>query len=362
MNRLESLRRRMADNGVDAILISQPYNRYYLSGFTGKDSPGGGTAGWLLITQSEASILVGFLSLEQARHECPDFDVVQVGSKPSEKVGEMARTAGWRRLACEGGHLTHTAYLDLASQVPEGCELVAIEGWVEEQRAVKDEDEIAKIRRAAAITDGALAHVVAAARPGITGRELAWEAEKYMREAGAEAMAFEVGFGSGPETSIPHSHPTGRRLKAGEPIWIDMGAQLDGYCSDLTRTFALGEADPKLREIWELVYRAQQAAIRGCRPGMSGGEVDAIARDIIAEAGYGPAFGHSLGHGVGLVVHEGPRLARESKDVLKPGMVVTFEPGVYLEGWGGVRLEDLGVIRESGVELLSAAEKRMVVG
>lgn len=354
--RIERLRSRLAEGGVDAMLVSQPQNRRYLTGFTGHDSPGGGTAGWLLVSPSQVVMVAGFLSLEQARIEAPELPLREVsGNRTAEVVAEVAREWNLKRIACEGNHLTYLTFTDLQRHLDGQCELLPVEGWLEPLRAVKDEDEIAAIRRAAEVTDKGFAHVLAVVRPGMSEREVAWEAEKHMREAGAEAMAFEVSVASGPNTSVPHHRWSDRPIRAGEPIWIDMGAQVDGYCADLTRSFCIGKADDQLRGIWDLVYRAQRAAIEGTRAGMTGRQADAIARDIISAAGYGPNFGHSLGHGVGLVVHERPRLSQISDDELRPGMVSTFEPGVYVEGWGGVRIEDLGVISENGVQLLSAA-------
>lgn len=360
--RIDGLRLPMGEAGADAVLISQPDNRRYLTGFTGHDSTSGSSAGWLLVTSREAVLLMGFLSLEQARRECPDFGLLDTGDKPAVLVGQLARERGFGRVLAEGSHLTHAAFVDLRSQLPPQCELVSFEGWVERLRSRKDADEIGKIRRAAELTDRALEHVLGVVRVGMSEREIAWEAERYMREHGAAGLAFEVGVATGPNTSLPHNPPSERQVQAGEPVWIDMGAQVDGYCADLTRTFCLGEPEPKLREVWSAVLRAQVAAVDCCRSGMTGPEVDGIARRIITEAGHGPAFGHSLGHGVGLVVHELPRLSQQSGDVLESDNVVTFEPGIYLEGWGGVRIEDLGVIREGKVELLSAAPKQLSIG
>ena len=360
--RIDRLRQRMVEAGADAVLVSQPGNRRYLSGFTGHDSTSGSSAGWVLVTRDEAMLLVGFLSMEQAKRECPDLGLRDTAGKPSVLVGQLARERGFRRLLGEGSHLTHAAFVELQSQLPSDCELVSFEGWVEEMRSRKDESEIATIRRAAELTDRALEHVLGVVRPGMSERAIAWEAERYLREHGAEGPAFDVGVATGPNTSLPHNPPGERQLQVGEPIWIDMGAQVDGYCADLTRTFCLGEPEVRLREVWDIVHRAQQTAIDSCRPGMTGPEVDGIARQIITEAGYGPGFGHSLGHGVGLVVHELPRLSQQSTDVISTENVVTFEPGIYLEGWGGVRIEDLGVIRQGVVELLSAAPKRLSIG
>ncbi len=346
---------------MDAFLVSLPHNRRYLSGLTATDSPGGGSAGWLLVARDEALLLVGFLALEQARQECPGIGVRQFVGSPAPLLGEVVREQGIKRLACEGHHLPYATVQEISHNLPEGTDLLPVQGWVEDLRAAKDAAELEKIRRAAHITDLALAHVLAVVKPGISERELAWEAEKHMRENGAEGLAFEVSVASGPNTALPHARGTDRRIQAHEPIWIDMGAQFDGYCSDLTRTFCLGEPDERLREIWNLVLSAQRTAVERTQVGMTGAAADSLARAVIAAAGYAEAFGHGLGHGVGLVVHEKPRLGPTSSDVLAPGNVVTFEPGVYLPGWGGVRIEDLGLLHEDGVELLSQAVKNLVV-
>ncbi|MHB1133270.1 MAG: M24 family metallopeptidase [Chloroflexota bacterium] len=360
--RIDWLRERLRESGADAILVSQPNNRRYLTGFTGHDSPSGSSAGWLLVTASEATLLAGFLSLEQARREAPSLDLRDTAGKPAELLGVVARERGFRRLLCEGSHLTHAGFLDIQSQLPASCELAHFAGWIEQRRAIKDDGELESIRQAARLTDAALNHILSVIRPGMNEKEIAWEAESYMRSHGAEAMAFEVGVATGPNTSLPHNPASDRRLREGDAVWIDMGAQFGGYCADLTRTFCLGRAEPRLREIWDLVLDAQQEAIKQCRAGMSGRDVDAIARRVIAEAGYATEFGHGLGHGVGLVVHEQPRLSQLTDDTLAVGNVVTFEPGVYLEGWAGVRIEDLGVIRDYGVELISFAPRSLELG
>ncbi len=360
-DRIEALRRRAAEGGAEAVLVSLPYNRRYLSGLTATDSPGGGSAGWLLVTRDEALLLVGFLALEQARQECPGVEARQFVGSPAPLLAEVVREQGIKRLACEGHHLTYATFQEIVRHLPEGTELLPVEGWVEDLRAVKDDAELAKIRRAAQITDLALAHVLAIVKPGMSERELGWEAERHMRESGADGLAFEVSVASGPNTALPHARGSDRRIQAHEPIWIDMGAQYDGYCADLTRTFCLGEPEERLRELWNLVLAAQQAAVAHTRVGLTGAAADALAREVIAAAGCAEAFGHGLGHGVGLVVHEKPRLGPTSGDVLRAGNVVTFEPGIYLPGWGGVRIEDLGVLRPEGVEVLSQAVKNLIV-
>lgn len=358
--RIDAARRRLAESDAQALLVSLPYNRRYLSGLTAHDSPGGSSVGWLLVDDGEPVLMLGFLALEQARQECSGFQVRQFVASPVGFTAEVVRERGIRRLGFEANHLTVSVYRELEAQLGEACTLVPTEGWIDELRAVKDSGEVDAIRRAAQLTDAAFGRILQVLREGITERELAWEAEKYMRERG-DGLAFDVGLASGVNTALPHAEPTDKPIRAGEPIWVDMGARVNGYCADLTRSFCLGKPDEQLLEVWDLVFRAQQAAIEGCRPGMTGSEVDALARDRIAAAGHGDRFGHSLGHGVGLVVHERPRLSATSTDVLAEGMVATFEPGVYVPGWGGVRIEDLGVIGEAGVELLSAAPKQLSV-
>lgn len=360
--RIDALRRTLVESGADAVLISSPANRRYLTGLTAHDSPSGSSMGWVLVTRDEAILVLGFLALEQARQQTGGFELVQFeGPSPVVTTARLVAERRLRRVACEGNHLVQLTYAQLQAQLGTETELAPMADWVESLRAVKDASEIEAIRRAAALTDRAFEHVLGVVKPGMSERELAWEAERFMRQTGAEALAFDVGLGSGVNTALPHAEPTDRPIQAGEPIWIDMGARVDGYCADLTRTFCLGRPDERLEEVWNLVLRAQQAAIAGTRAGMSGKAADSLARDIIAAAGHGEHFGHSLGHGVGLVVHEGPRLSQASTDTLVAGNVATFEPGVYIPGWGGVRIEDLGVIREDGVELLSAAPKRLSV-
>ncbi len=354
-SRLARLRKVLQDRDLTGAFISQPENRRYLSGFTG-------SSGWLLITQDEALLITDFRYWQQVEREAPHFELVRLTDRMDDLMPDLVDRLGEGRVGFESTHITvdqHRRWM--AGEGPVAW--VAEKDLVEPLRAVKDEAEIEIIRRAAALADEALAYGLSQARPGMSERELAWLLERYMREHGAEAVAFELIVAGGPNGALPHAHAGDEPLPAGQPIIIDMGARVDGYCSDLTRTVCLGEpADPNtFWTVYNTVQSAQQAALERIRPGMTGVEADAIAREVIERAGYGDAFGHSLGHGVGLAVHERPRLGRLSEDRLEPGMVVTVEPGVYLPGWGGVRIEDLVVIREEGVELLSQAPKEPIV-
>jgi Xaa-Pro aminopeptidase len=275
---------------------------------------------------------------------------------------DLVNELGIRRLGFESKNVTVDLHKELTNALPGGIEFVATSDIGANLRSVKDDNELATLRRAIAQGDAAYAHIVDFMQPGMTEREVAWEMESFMRTHGAERLAFPIIVGSGPNGAMPHARASDRPIQAGEPVVMDFGAVVDGYCSDLTRTVALGEADGRYREVYEIVRQAQQAAIQGIRPGMTGQEADGIARKIIQEAGYGEAYGHGLGHGVGLVIHEKPGLGKLSdKDVLQPGMVFSVEPGIYLPGEFGVRIEDLVVLREDGPEVLSKAAKEPIL-
>ncbi len=354
--RLARVRAALPGWGVDGLLVSDPFNRRWLSGFTG-------SAGWLLILPDSAWLATDFRYWEQAAAEAPAYTVHQMGEKRiiSETVREVA--AG-RRLGVEASHLTLQAFADL--QQVEGVTWQPLKETVEPWRAVKSAAELETIRRAAAITDAVAARIPQMVRRDMSERELAWLIERAMRDEGAQAVAFDVIAASGPNAALPHHHPGDRRLQEGDSLIIDMGAQVDGYKSDLTRTFYLagpaGGPSEQFQAVYGTTLRAQQAALAGLRPGLSGVEGDALARDVISAAGHGDHFGHGLGHGLGLFIHEQPRLSPLSTNAsLEAGMVVTVEPGIYLPGWGGVRIEDLVLLTADGVELLSHAPKEPVI-
>jgi Xaa-Pro aminopeptidase len=338
---------------VDGVLISDPLNRRWLSGFTG-------SAGWLLILPDAAWLATDFRYWEQAAAQAPAYAVHQMCERRvvAETVREVA--AGCC-LGVEASHLTLRAFADL--QEVEGVSWKPLPETVEPWRAVKSAAELETIRRAAAITDTVAARIPKLARPGLSERELAWLLERSLREAGAESVAFTVIVASGPNAALPHHRPGDRLLQEGDSLIVDMGAQVDGYRSDLTRTFYLGaQPSEQFEEIYAITLRAQEAALAGLRPGLSGVAGDALAREVIAAAGHAAHFGHGLGHGVGLDIHEAPRLGPLSTTAaLEAGMVVTVEPGIYLPDRGGVRIEDLVVLTENGVELLSQAPKEPAI-
>jgi Xaa-Pro aminopeptidase len=256
--------------------------------------------------------------------------------------------------------LSYGGYQEL-SEKANGILLKPVKGVVEELRRVKDAGEIACHRQAAAIVDACFQHLLGYLKPGITERAVAVEIECFLRRKGAEREAFESIVASGPSAASPHAHATEKVIQAGELVKMDFGAMFGGYAADLTRTVAIQRADARQREVYHVVLEAQEAAIAAIRPGVKGSEVDQVARERIAARGYGDYFGHGLGHSLGLHVHDGPALSQTSAVVLEPGMVVTVEPGIYLPGWGGIRIEDDVVVTETGVEVLTRAPKEFTV-
>lgn len=352
--RLALLRAQFPAWGIDAILIGSPQNRRWLSGFTG-------SAAQLIITADRALLATDSRYWEQAAHEAPAFQLWQLGHDREGDFEAAVAASGATRIGVESQHMTLAAFARLRRMT--GVDWVECQETVEPMRAIKSEAEIDLIAQAAAITDAAMNQMQTLARAGITEKELAWLLERTMREAGADGMAFTVIVASGPNAALPHHHPGDRRLQAGDAIVVDMGAMLDGYHSDLTRTFFLGaEPDDAFWEVYNLVLAAQEAALDGLRAGITGKEADALARDVITAAGHSEHFGHGLGHGVGLEIHEEPRLSvLREQEKLASGMVVTVEPGVYIPGWGGVRIEDLALVTENGIHLLSHAAKNPII-
>lgn len=355
LERLQRARTRLSEEGLDWLLVSHPENRRYLSGFTG-------SFGYLLISQEEALLATDFRYFQQVQEQAPAYTLAKVQGGTVESLASILQqhVAEGARLGFEAEHLTVALYEKLREDVGT-AQWVPTQGLVERLRAVKDPEEVAAIRRAVALADDVLEDVLPTLRPGVTEREVAWRLESAMRERGAEKVSFDLIVASGPNSAKPHAVTTDRPLGRGEPIVMDMGCVVDGYCSDLTRTVILGEPDGRFRDLYDLVLQAQRAAEEGIRPGLSGREADALAREILDAAGYKEEFGHSLGHGVGLEIHELPRLSALAEEPLQEGMVFTVEPGVYIPGWGGIRIEDVAVLRADGVEVLTACTKDPVV-
>ena len=352
-NRLEKLRASMAEGDLDAMLVTQPENRRYLSGFTG-------SAGALVITPDQAILATDFRYYEQVGRQAPEFELAKLQTKLADLLPGLLQDLGVARLGFESQHVTVDQHQELTA-VTAGVEWLATKEMVERLRAVKEENEVEALRRSVALTDAAFAHLLDVIRPGRTETQVAWEIEAYMRAHGASKVAFDLIVAAGPNGALPHARPGTHIIQEGEPIVCDIGCVIDGYCSDMTRTFSLGQPEAHYLEVWQIVLRAQEATEAAIQAGVTGVEADAQARRIIEQAGYGEQFGHGLGHGVGLAIHEKPRASRLSDDVLEAGMSLTIEPGIYLPGQFGVRLEDLVIIRPEGVEVLTQSPKSPVL-
>jgi Xaa-Pro aminopeptidase len=323
-----------------------------MSGFTG-------SAGALIITSSRALLVTDFRYIEQAAAQASEFEVIKQGAVLTDSLRQALEEVGVRRLAFEKEFVSYGDYERYRDKL--GAELVPMDGAVEKLRLVKDSGEIEAIRRAAAIGDKAFRHILDFLRPGLREDEVSLELEFQMRRLGATGLAFDIIVASGPRSSLPHGRASERVIQPGDFVKMDFGCVVDGYCSDMTRTVVMGEPSEKQREIYDIVLEAQVTSLKAIRPGLTGREVDEVARKVIADRGYGDHFGHGLGHGVGRMVHEGPRLSVLGEDPLVPGNVVTIEPGIYLPGWGGVRIEDLVVVTEVGVDVLTGSPKDLII-
>jgi Xaa-Pro aminopeptidase len=364
--RLTRLRAKLEENGLGGIFISAPAedtsktvgaNRRYLSGFTG-------SMGHLLITPEAAFIAVDFRYYEQAENESPHFQQFKANGPMATWLKDFLAKGnlGGKKLGFEAHGISYATYRSLRTAIGELAEsdrpeLTPTEHLVESLRVIKEPAEIEALQAAVTLGDQAFEHVAARVEPGWTEKQIAWEIEKYVREHGGEGMSFETIVAAGPHGSLPHAQPREVAVKSGDGVVIDMGVKLDGYVSDLTRTIVIGKPDDQFRKIYDIVLGAQLTAEELVRPGMTGNEAHMLAHRFIEEAGYGESFGHGLGHGVGLQVHEPPRVGRTSDDRLEDGMVFTIEPGIYLPGWGGVRIEDQGYLKDGRYVSMSRASK-----
>ncbi|MDI6772886.1 MAG: Xaa-Pro peptidase family protein [bacterium] len=348
VSRLNRLRARLEAAGLPAMLVTEKVNRSYLSGFAG-------SLGWAVITPDQQILVVDDRYTEQARAQAVGWDVRRVEFQAffdGTAIVEAVRGLGLTRLGFEADKVTVAQHAAMARSVS-GIELVPGQGQVETIRRIKEPEEIALVERACGIAERAIDQALPLLRPGTTEAALAWALERTCREAGAQGMAFCL-VGSGPRSSLPHSAPTDRALADGDLVLLDIGPMLGGYYADITRMFVVGVPQPWQREIHALARAAQQKALDACRPGMTAGELDTVAREHITQAGYGDRFLHLLGHGVGLQGSgEGPIIDRGIPDMLEAGMIITIEPGIYLEGRGGVRVEETVVITHDGCRSLT---------
>lgn len=351
--RIDRLRTKMAEAGLDSFLISNPYNRRYISGFTG-------SAGLVLITASEAILITDFRYLTQVKEQAPHMTLVQHTGSIFGTVVKECQKLGVKKLAFEQDHLTFAEAMKLKATL-DGIETEPVSGIVEEMRMIKDAEELKIIRDAAKIVDRTFETLIGELKPGMKEKEVALRIEVLMREMGASSSSFETIVASGKRSALPHGTASEKKLEKGDLVTLDFGAYYQGYASDITRTVVLGKPDGKQKEIYDIVLEANKQTVSAVRSGMTGREADRVARDYISKHGYGDYFGHGTGHGLGLEVHEAPRLSTMGDTVLTPGMVVTVEPGIYLPDFGGVRIEDDVVVTESGNEVITHANKELII-
>lgn len=353
INRLNQLSKALEGLHLEAILITNPYNRRYLSGFTG-------SAGFVLATRRKSYLLVDFRYVTQGKEQAPHLEVIEHASKPMETVKELLKGLGIGKVGFEQNDLSYSLYRSYEADLGD-IGVVPTSLVVEKLRMYKDAEELAVMQAAADLADRAFTHILGYLKPGVAEKEIALELEFFMRRNGATSSSFDTIVASGERSALPHGVASDRLLGANEFVKMDYGALYNGYCSDITRTVVLGTPTEKHKEIYNIVREAQLACLAGLKPGMTGREGDALARDVIRKAGYGDCFGHGTGHSLGLEIHENPRLSPNCDIEFQPGMTVTVEPGIYLPGFGGVRIEDDVVFTETGIQILTKSTKELLL-
>ena len=348
-DRINSIRKSLSKSDIDTAFISSKDNIRYYSGFTG-------TLAFLLITENKSIIVTDSRYTVRAQEESPDYEIYQLKSGDNWIKNSTDQIKS-KVIGFEGNFVSFNMLNQLKERANKDLIWKDYSEQISKERVIKSKSEVEKIEAAISISDRAFNAVSKEIEVGMTEKEIAWEIEKEMRILGAESISFDTIVASGLNGSKPHHSPTNKQISNGEAITIDMGAKLNGYCSDLTRTIFIGKPDEKFKKIYNIVLRSQLISIETAKDGMTGEEIDKISRDIISEEGFGEYFGHSLGHGVGLEIHENPGVGPNSKNEITPGMVYTIEPGIYIDGWGGIRIEDMVLMTDNGNKLLSHAEK-----
>ena len=349
-NRVLKLREEMGKLNLDAVLIEEGKNKRYLSGFTG-------TAGSILITKDKNILFTDFRYIQQASNQAIGFEIIEISR--TNPITNFLKDMDIKRLGFEDDKMNVSVYNNYKETLG-NTEMVPLKGLMLELRAVKDELELEIIRQAAKIADEGFNHIVNFIKPGMKENEVALELEFFMRKKGATGASFDFIVASGTRSSMPHGVASDKVIEIGDFVTIDFGCVYKGYCSDMTRTIVMGKATDKQKEIYNIVLEAQLKVIEEAKANMSGIELDNIARQYIIDKGYGDKFGHGLGHGIGLDVHELPNVNVLGKNILKPNMVISDEPGIYIEDFGGVRIEDLLIITEDGCEVINSSPKELI--
>lgn len=352
MLKLDKLRQALQEQALDGLLVTNEFNRRYMTGFTG-------TAGVALITKEDAVFITDFRYTSQAADQVKDFRIVQHDGSIIKEVATQAQNMGVKTLGFEKEAMTFGTYEQYKESL--SSQFVPTSGIIEKIRLIKTPQEITIIKAACAIADDAFTHILDFIKPGKTELEVANELEFFMRKQGATSSSFDTIVASGLRSALPHGVATDKVIEKGDFVTLDYGALYNGYISDMTRTIAVGQPSEKLVDMYNAVLGSQLLALEKVGPNMTGKEADAVARDYLTAKGYGEAFGHSLGHGIGLEVHEAPSLSVRGETVLEPNMTVTLEPGVYLLGIGGVRIEDDILITATGNEKLTHSTKELII-
>ncbi|GEK36492.1 M24 family metallopeptidase [Enterococcus thailandicus] len=352
MVRVEKLRKKMQEENLDSFLVTSPYNLRYLTNFTG-------TTGLAVITLDKAFFITDFRYTEQAANQAQGFEIIKNVGPIFDEVADLVKRENLNALAFEETTVSFLEYSVLEEII--NAELIPVSGMIEELREVKDEEEIAIIEKACSIADMAYDHILKMIRPGMTEIEVANQVDFYMRSLGATSVSFDTIVASGLRSAMPHGVASEKVIEQGDLITLDFGCYYQGYVSDMTRTFAIGDPGEKLKEIYQIVLDAQLAVLDAAKPGLTGIQLDAVARDYITKYGYGEAFGHSTGHGIGLEIHEGPNVSSRAEKQFVPGNVITDEPGIYLPGIGGVRIEDDLLITKEGNRVLTHSPKELII-
>ncbi len=355
-NRIADFRKKLKQNNIDSFLISQGENRRYLSGYTAEDTGFEESSGALIISADQLILATDSRFELQAAKEAPMYEVRCYKTGISETITEFLQEAHYKKLGFESNRMSYSQYCkikEILNSENITTEFNPADSVMSNLRIIKSDFEILQIKKALKIAESAFSSIKKTLVPGLSEKEIAWNLEKKMREFGADNLSFPPIVASGQNSALPHAIAGERRIKINEPILFDWGVKLNGYCSDTSRTIVIGQPDDKFKEIYKILYDAQQMAIEAIKPGISTKQIDNIARNHIEENNYGSKFGHGLGHGVGLEIHEPPRVSPLREMPLETGMIITIEPGIYIPDWGGIRLENMVLVTENGAEVLN---------
>ena len=352
MSRIQRVREKLKKEQLDAIVVTDSYNLRYLANFTG-------TTGIAVISQDDAVFITDFRYTQQAAKQAVGYTIRQNVQEIFAEVNDYLNELNLKRVGIEANQMNVATYLHIKSLF--SAEIVETRNFIEQLRGVKEEEELDIIRQACDITDQAFEHILTFIRPGVREIEVANELERFLKSKGATAMSFDTIVASGVRSAMPHGVASEKIIEEGDMVTLDFGCYYKGYSSDMTRTIAVGQVNPKLKEIYEIVLEAHELVNQQAKAGMTGKEIDAIARDYIKARGYGEYFGHGLGHGLGLNVHELPGVNARSEQIVEENMVITNEPGIYIDGLGGVRIENDLIVKSNGVEIINRSPKHLII-